>query len=241
MKKILLLFGTAVLFLLVSNQLRAINKEIIINEIAWMGTINSANDEWIELKNITDQNIELSGWSIKSSDGKIKINLTGQINPGEFYLLERTDDLSLPDIKANLIYKGALNNSGINLGLYNNSDLIVDNLDYSSGWPAGDNNTKQTMERTSNNWQTSQSPNGTPGKENSLGIIKKEVKSSRSQEKILTEPEKTDNKKSVVTAAIIENKNNKDNTSLIIFLVSAFLVLLSAVIILFIKFKKKEI
>lgn len=239
MKKLLLLFVTAVLFLLASHIINAVEIEsIIINEVSWMGTTNSANDEWLELKNISNQNIDLSGWTIKSSDGKLKINLSGQIKSGEFYLLERTDDNSLLDIKANVIYKGALNNSGMNLELYNDLGIIIDSLNYSSGWPAGDNNTKQTMERIGDYWQTSEKPDGTPGKENSLGFIKKEIKTTKPIEKALTESKKTDNKKSVAIAAIIENKNNKDNTPLIIFSVSSFLVLLSAGIILFIKFKK---
>jgi len=204
-----------------------------------MGTINSANDEWIELKNTTNQDVELSGWSIKSSSGKIKIQLEGKILANSFYLLERTDDTSLLEIKADLTYKGALNNTGMDLGLYNNSGLIIDSLDYLSGWPAGDNTTKQTAERSlADLWQTSKDYGGTPKLENSSGATKIEKKKDLKEEKALTESKKTDNKKSVATAAIIENKNSKDNTPLSIFSVSALLVLFSAGIILFIKFKK---
>jgi len=39
-------------FCSISNGIPTSNK-IIINELAWMGTENSANDEWIELKNIS--------------------------------------------------------------------------------------------------------------------------------------------------------------------------------------------
>ena len=238
MKKNLLLITTAVLFLLLSNKIKAVNKNIIINEIAWMGTSNSANDEWIELKNLSNQDIDLSGWSIKSSDGKIKISLEGNITANGFYLLERTDDTSLPEIKANLIYKGSLNNSGMNLGLYDNLGLIVDNLNYSSGWPAGDNTTKQTAERNiSNLWHTSKDFGGTPSVENSTGYIKPIIKKDSLSKKSLTVVEKTDNKNSVAFAAITDSGNKND--SFIILLISSLLILISGGLILFLKLRKK--
>src|SRR3989338_2557344 len=94
--------------------------DIIINEIAWMGNTNSINNEWIELKNTTSNIINLDGWLLKTTDNKIKVYLTGQIPIQGFYLLERTDDDSVPNITDDFIYKGALNNSGQSLELYDN-------------------------------------------------------------------------------------------------------------------------
>ena len=34
--------------------------QAIFNEIAWMGTKNSSNDEWIEIKNISGNSIDLA-------------------------------------------------------------------------------------------------------------------------------------------------------------------------------------
>lgn len=232
---------TAVLFLTAPFFSLAASQDIIINEIAWMGTVNSANDEWIELKNTTSQNIDLSGWILKSSNEKLKITFKGTILANSFYLLERTNDSSVENIKADLIYKGSLTNSGMDLELYNGAGILVDNANYSSGWPAGDNTTKQTMERIGNNWQTSKNPGGTPKAENSSGaikIVKKENQTTKSKENVLTETKKTDNKKGVAPAVITISKDNTNNTSFIVFSVSGLLVLLSAGIILFIKFKK---
>jgi len=141
---------------------------VVINEIAWMGTAISASDEWIELYNEDNQSVSLDGWVLKTTDGKPEISLTGTIPALGFYLLERTDDTTIPDVAADTIYKGTLSNSGEHLILRNNLEIVVDEADSSSGWVAGNNQTKQTMERTtSGDWQDSQNPGGTPKAENS--------------------------------------------------------------------------
>jgi len=140
--------------------------DVVINEIAWMGTDVSYNNEWIELYNNGDTAINLDGWTLKADDGAPEINLSGTIYGKGFYLLERTDDETLPGVSADLIYKGALGNDGENLKLYDDSNNIVDQIICSDAWPAGDNTTKQTMERIGSGWQNSQDAGGTPKKEN---------------------------------------------------------------------------
>jgi len=140
--------------------------DVVINEIAWMGTAASYNDEWIELYNNGDTAINLDGWTLKADDGAPEINLSGTIHGKGFFLLERTDDETLPGVSADLIYKGALGNDGENLKLYNGSGGLIDQIICVDVWPAGDNATKQTMERISSNWQNSQDAGGTPKKEN---------------------------------------------------------------------------
>jgi len=163
---------------------------IVINEIAWMGTDNSSSDEWIELYNNSDHNINVNGWILKSADKKLIINLSGIISAKNFYLMERTNDETVSNIKADLIYKGSLNNKGEKLALYDKFGNLINEVDCSSNWFAGDNKTKQTMERINpslsgnnpKNWQTSQSPGGTPRAMNSKGAIingRKKTKLSR--------------------------------------------------------------
>lgn len=144
--------------------------DVLINEIAWMGTEISYNDEWVELYNSTENNISLDGWVLKAEDGTPEINLSGIIPEKGFYLLERTDDETIAEITADLIYKGALGNNGENLKLYDNSGNLIDEVVCKETWPAGDNQTKQTMERTSAGWQTSKELSGTPKAENSIVI-----------------------------------------------------------------------
>lgn len=171
MKRVLLFLLISLYFLLLqpTGSLAA----VIINEIAWMGSINSANDEWVELYNNSETEINLNGWLLKSSDEKLKINLKGNIPPQGFFLLERTNDQTVPNVAADLIYKGSLPNNGETVILIDNSGAIVDQVNCQNGWLAGDKKTKQTMEMTNSGvWQTSQEPGGTPKQTNSQGITK---------------------------------------------------------------------
>jgi len=158
-------------FFIFSGARAADQPDVVINEIAWMGTTTSATDEWLELKNNTSENINLSGWLLKTTDEKIKAYLTGQIPANGFYLLERTDDTTVAGIKADFIYKGSLGNEGQSLELYKDSATLIDTAAFSSKWPAGDNTKKLTMERAADSWQTSNTINGTPKAENSAGTI----------------------------------------------------------------------
>ncbi|MBZ9571864.1 lamin tail domain-containing protein [Patescibacteria group bacterium] len=152
---------------------------VIINEIAWMGTQVSYADEWIELYNNTNAPLNLDGWVLKAKDGTLEINLTGTIRANGFFLLERTNDDTLPNVLADQIYTGALRNKGENLEIYDNLGNLIDSVNCSSSWFAGDNQTKQTMERKKpelsgsdlENWQTSQNPGGTPKTQNSVVVV----------------------------------------------------------------------
>ncbi|MCD6147995.1 lamin tail domain-containing protein, partial [bacterium] len=87
----LLLFG-AFPFLI-----RAISPlDIVINEIAWMGQPDFAKNEWIELYNNREKEIDISGWSIENAGINRK---TLRISKGEvpgngFFLICRKE---MPD------------------------------------------------------------------------------------------------------------------------------------------------
>ncbi len=143
-------------------------KQIIINEIAWMGNLKSSSDEWIELYNLSREDVNLDGWVLEAVDGVPRINLSGIIRAQSYFLLERTDDNSVPEIQADLIYTGALSNAGEVLYLKDANGKIIDNVQAGNGWPAGDNNKKLTMEYGGEVWQNSLEPGGTPGRVNSI-------------------------------------------------------------------------
>ncbi|MBL7053285.1 MAG: DUF2341 domain-containing protein [Candidatus Portnoybacteria bacterium] len=136
--------------------------DVVISEIAWMGTQSDYNDEWIELYNNTNKTVDISGWTLIADDNSPSILLDGEITTNEYFILERTDDNVLSNIKADKIYSGALNNSGEKLLLKDGNANIIDEVDFSNIWPEGNNETKATMERTNLissgnidiNWQT---------------------------------------------------------------------------------------
>jgi len=142
--------------------------QVIINEVAWMGSSASANDEWMELYNDASP-VDLAGWKIIwGADDKYSITLAGQISANGYFLLERTNDDSVPGITADQIYAGALGNSGDYLKLFNAQNSLVSEINASAGWPAGDNAQKLTMERTAGGaWQNSANADGTPKAANS--------------------------------------------------------------------------
>lgn len=121
---------------------------IIIDEIAWMGTKASSNDEWIELYNKTDYEVDLTGWTLENSNNLL-INIEGKISPKGYFLLERTASTTT-DVKESQVYTGVLNNSGEAANLYlKRSD--GETVDFVSQWYAGNNSEKRSMERISVN------------------------------------------------------------------------------------------
>ncbi|MYL32186.1 competence protein ComEA [Pontibacillus yanchengensis] len=146
-------------------------RDVVISEVAWMGTTTSYNDEWIELHNTTSSSVSVEGWTLIATDGSPSISLSGSIPADGYYLLERTDDSTVSEVAADHIYTGSLSNSGEHLELKDGSSNVIDEVD---SWYAGDNDTKSTMARqdvtvsgtSSSNWFTSTSSynegNGTP-------------------------------------------------------------------------------
>lgn len=124
-------------------------RSVVINEVAWAGTANSLpDDEWIELYNPGSTAVNLNGWTLRAYDGTPSISLTGVIPPGGYYLLERDDNNTVSDIAADLIYTGALSNSGEILYLRDSSNRTIDTANANGGsWPRGSASTYGSMER----------------------------------------------------------------------------------------------
>jgi hypothetical protein len=189
MRKLVILKSIGILFLSICLSLGASPGDVVINEIAWMGTPCSSSDEWIELYNNSGFPIDLTGWGLKAVDGSPNISLVGTIPAKGYFLLERTDDETIRDLEADQIYTGALENTGEDLELRDASDNLIDSVpcETNGGWFAGENIGAYTMERidpgspgtTKSNWHTNNgimrsgtdaggNPiNGTPKAENS--------------------------------------------------------------------------
>ncbi len=148
------------------------NYPIILNEIAWMGRTSSANHEWIELRNLSDQEISLDGWQLFNRNQNLMVVFTegDVILPRSYFLLVRTDESNVPGVKVDYVYTGALRNRDESLYLFDKDCRLQDFAQANPEWPAGDNATKRTMERGDGlEWQSSSSPHGTPRRANSSG------------------------------------------------------------------------
>ncbi len=145
-----------VLLILILVPTYTVHAEVVINEIAWMGTASSASDEWLELANTGESAVDLLDWRLTSASGVPIITLSGTIPANGYFLLERTDDNSVTGITADIIYTGALTNSGTTLTLTDNTGSVIDKVIGGENWitVGGDNVTKETASRTAVGWET---------------------------------------------------------------------------------------
>jgi hypothetical protein len=122
---------------------------VVISEVAWGGTAASPEDEWIELTNVTESTIDLTGWTLRwrltqpttaeEREWKV-VKLQGTIAPYATYLLERGNDEVVRDIRADLIYNVALDDRGEVLELLDPTGKVVDTANAwigRTGWAAG--------------------------------------------------------------------------------------------------------
>jgi len=185
---------------LLPYSLQADSLDVCINEIAWMGTEASSTDEWIELYNNTDTDIDLTNYILAAEDGSPEIVLSNTIKANSYFLMERSDDNTVVGVTADFIYTGSLGNTGEHLVLKDSTDAVIDQVNCSEGWFGGDNTNKISLERISPvisgsdsaNWDTNngvtingsdadENPvNGTPGEQNSVYESQASVQTSSS-------------------------------------------------------------
>ncbi len=122
--------------------------DIVINEVAWAGTLASDDDEWIELYNSTSASINFGcGWTLVADEGGPDISLFGSIPGGGYFLLERLRQ-QVTDVPADQIYSGSLDDAGEVLRLRAPDGSVIDTANADSGgWPAGSALSTGSMER----------------------------------------------------------------------------------------------
>ncbi len=134
--------------------------DVLINEVAWMGVsgANGQYGEWVELYNNGTTGVSLSGWTLAKAGGsKLIFTFSKTISAGGYLVVERTT-ASMPDALPSITDEsgsfgnGGLSNIGEDLVLKDASGKVVDSLDFASGWPAGDNTTKETMQFVDGSW-----------------------------------------------------------------------------------------
>ncbi len=141
---------------------------VIINEIAWMGSrVDNVDSskwqyyEWIELFNNGNDAVNLTGWTL-SIVGKKDISLENTIPANGYYFTERSGYHAFDSVIADLptSFGTGLPNSGATLVLKDAASNPIDTVDGSDNWRIGggdiigNNTTKETAQRISSGWIT---------------------------------------------------------------------------------------
>ena len=184
MKPLLILF----IILVLAIATRAQNRyDIIIDELMADPTPPTGlpNNEWIELKNITDAPVNLQNWRIGDATGQSGPMPNFILQPDSFVIICATNALAaLSPFGAVISVTSfpSLDNDGDQLFLKAQNGMIVHALSYSlswyqnelkkeGGWTLEMIDTKSPCAGISN-WKASiQSAGGTPGKKNSIDAI----------------------------------------------------------------------
>ena len=159
-------FGVAffcVVFGSVLQGLPASPGDVVINEIAWMGTEASSGDEWIELANNTNAPINIKDWSIYGADTGECVNFgdadgnRSWVVPSHGYLIyaNHEDDVNNSAMETNVDIWDAtismINPSPGQVVLYDAPNCTGTEIDRvnqpTGGWFAGNSTDRTTMER----------------------------------------------------------------------------------------------
>jgi hypothetical protein len=79
-------------------------RPIVINEIGWAGTIASNLDEWFELQSfLFEPSLNLEDYYVSDTNGNWRFDLSGDISPRGYYLVERGSDDVISNRSAQLV------------------------------------------------------------------------------------------------------------------------------------------
>ena len=159
---------------------------VVINEINYHSSDGFNPDDWVELHNPTDKEINISGWRItdkKDSTGYIIPDNTVIESMGYWVFSEDSDQFSqlfkgVENVTGDLGF--SLSNGGETIWLYNTDDQLVDSVSYgdSSPWPVQPDGNGPTLSlrdphldnSNAENWMAS-NRYGTPGIANNAVFV----------------------------------------------------------------------
>jgi hypothetical protein len=153
-----------------------LDSTVVFNEIMY-NPAGNAIPEWIELHNQMAVDMDLSAWRLR---GGVNFDFpAGTIIPRQGYLVISADPTALADsgfTGALGPWTGSLDNSGERIDLVNNSDRLLNSVEYADddAWPVAADGTgvtlakreKNTSSEHAENWAPSRQLGGTPGAEN---------------------------------------------------------------------------
>jgi hypothetical protein len=152
---------------------------IVINEINYNSAPTGDSEDWIELYNSTDEEIDLSNWILKDSQDSSSFQFPDGIKiPSNQFLIVCRDSSAFKSVYTSDIYligdfDFALSNGGDDVRLFNEQGELIDEVKYDdeSPWPLEADGTGKTLSLKNpffNNalpesWSASNDSLGTPG------------------------------------------------------------------------------
>ncbi|MFC1537853.1 CotH kinase family protein [Candidatus Latescibacterota bacterium] len=173
---------------------RELISNVVINEINYNSSDDVNPGDWIELYNITENNVDISGWTFKDEDDAhaFEIPANTVLLPYAYIVLCSEETLFqsvFPDVSRHIGSFGfGLNAAGEVLRLYDADSELIDWVVYddSEPWPVEPDGSGATLSLInaevdnihSNNWLSSLG-NGTPGWINDIANVVDEDKSEK--------------------------------------------------------------
>jgi len=139
---------------LICLQVKATDYSVIINELGWAGSTYSGLDEFIELKNLSTDEIDLNGWYLTrlvNDEENVMIEFVENsfIAADGFFVISNYDmENSVLNFEPDLVDSAiSLSNSELQIKLYNADGELVDVAGNGNEPFAGDNDLKASMAR----------------------------------------------------------------------------------------------
>ncbi|MCB0283709.1 MAG: lamin tail domain-containing protein [Calditrichaeota bacterium] len=162
--------------------------QVTFTEIMYDPSTNESHDEFIEIYNLSDSVLDLSGWSLSDSLSSDNLADAGNgmilnahqyavILDGSYFGNSETYDMIIPDSALIITIadkgfgrSGLTNSSPKLLSLHNTDSAIIDQYRYSIGNPPGYSEEKKILSAGNNqeNWSNALVEGGTPGFRNSV-------------------------------------------------------------------------
>ena len=155
----------------------AADSVVVFNELQYQPVDETAQSEWIELRNMMGVTVDLSGWYL---DGGVRLTFDeGTRIKGGDYLVVSTKPTDSLLLGSRVYPKPLLNrlaNEGETILLKNRNGRVMDELNYASDgdWPVGARGSGATLAKRNEdsaegdleNWVSSSQIGGTPGRRN---------------------------------------------------------------------------
>jgi regulation of enolase protein 1 (concanavalin A-like superfamily) len=158
---------------------------VVINEIMYKPADDRDSKDWIELYNSSSTAVDLSKWVLKDDDDKHTFMIPdGTVLPANGYIVLCNDVTAFRTVYpteqialvGNISY--GFGNPSDQVRLYDAAGILVDSVSYDAKapWPTGASGTGRSIElllpsldnTLGQNWRTSTSASGSPGRPNSL-------------------------------------------------------------------------